>query len=45
MVRQPERETWFNFTDPYIFKSMLIITRVDDDRISTRSDIRQKKVT
>ncbi|HEB81819.1 MAG TPA: transporter substrate-binding domain-containing protein [Gammaproteobacteria bacterium] len=44
MVRQPERETWFNFTDPYIFKSMLIITRVDDERISTRSDIRQKKV-
>lgn len=34
MGRQPEREQWFVFTQPYIFKSMVVMTRSDNAVIS-----------
>jgi len=44
MVKRPEREQWFVFTHPYIFKSLVIMTRADDDAIRKREDIAGKTV-
>lgn len=44
MVNRPERQFWFNFTQPYIKKSLVIITRKDDSSIVKRSDLTGKKV-
>lgn len=44
MVKNPQRLEWFDFTQAYIFKSLVITTREDDSRISQKSDIENKKV-
>ncbi len=44
MVKNDERSTWFNFTQPYVFKSLVITSREDDSRINEKSDIKGKTV-
>ena len=44
MVDRPERHQWFNFTSPYVFKSLVIIAKIDDKSIQSRSDIANKTV-
>ena len=44
MVEKPERLEWFDFTHAYIFKSLVIITREDDNSISVKADIKHKTV-
>jgi len=44
MVNRPERQEWFNFTPPYLTKSLVIITRKDNSVIKNRSDIVGKTV-
>ena len=44
MGRQPEREQWFVFTQPYIFKSMVIMTRSDNAVINRPEDLAGKQV-
>lgn len=44
MVEREERTEWFLFTEPYIQKSLVIITRSDDQRISHRDDLATKTV-
>jgi len=39
MVKRPEREALFAFTKPYVFKSLVIMTREDDSRIERRDDL------
>ena len=42
MVENPERLQWFSFTQPYIFKSLVITSRENDKRINEKSDIKNK---
>jgi diguanylate cyclase (GGDEF)-like protein len=44
MVKNPDRLQWFNFTQAYIFKSLVITSRVDDKRINEKADIKNKTV-
>ena len=44
LVEREERKQWFDFSNPYIFKSLVVITRSDDTRINRRADIRGKTV-
>jgi PAS domain S-box-containing protein len=44
MVERPERREWFAFTRPYVFKTLTVMVRTDDDRIRTREDLAGKKV-
>jgi len=44
MVERPDRREWFNFSPPYIFKSLVIMTRNDDERIKHRDDLVNKKI-
>ncbi|MGR9085741.1 MAG: diguanylate cyclase domain-containing protein [Gammaproteobacteria bacterium] len=44
MVNRPEREFWFNFTQPYIKKSLAIITHQTNSSISNRADLAGKSV-
>ncbi|MDX1319200.1 MAG: transporter substrate-binding domain-containing protein [Oceanospirillum sp.] len=44
LVDREERRQWFDFSNPYIFKSLVVITRSDDTRINRRADIRGKTV-
>lgn len=44
MVNRPERRTWFFFTQPYLNKSLVIITRKDNFTIKRRTDIAGKKI-
>ncbi|PPD36549.1 MAG: hypothetical protein CTY18_04035 [Methylomonas sp.] len=44
MVNRPERLIWFNFTKPYINKTLVVVVRSDNKEISARSDINGKKV-
>ena len=44
MVKRSERRELFTFTRPYIFKSLVIMTRDDDARIGRREDIAGKTV-
>lgn len=44
MVNRPERQFWFNFTQPYIKKSLVILARADNSSIDKRSDLAGKKV-
>jgi diguanylate cyclase (GGDEF)-like protein len=44
MVNTPEREQWFNFTDPYIFKSLVIITQAHDYSIHRKQHLKNKRV-
>ncbi len=42
MVRRREREQWFEFTKPYVFKSLVIMTRADDPRVRGRQNLAGK---
>ena len=42
MVNRPERTEWFLFSEPYVFKSLVIIVREDDRRINQRDDVKGK---
>ena len=44
MVYRPERSQWFHFTSPYILKSLVIVTREEDQRFTERDDIAGKTV-
>ena len=44
MVDREQRQEWFRFTAPYIYKSLVIIDRNEDSRITHRQDIAGKTV-
>lgn len=44
MGRQPEREEWFAFTRPYIFKSLVIVTNENTKTINRPEDLAGKQV-
>lgn len=44
MVDRPERHAWFNFTHPYLTKSLVIMTHKSDQTIKSRGDLAGKKV-
>lgn len=44
MVKRPERQTDFLFTRPYIYNSLVLVTRNDDDRIQHRSHLLNKSI-
>ncbi|MCG8613061.1 MAG: transporter substrate-binding domain-containing protein [Pseudomonadales bacterium] len=44
MVERAERGQWFRFSDPYIYKSLVVISRAEDDRIQVREDVAGKRV-
>ncbi len=44
MVKTKERLQWFNFTQAYIFKALVILSREDDMTIKNKSDIKNKTV-
>ena len=39
MVNRPDRQQWFHFTSPYIYKSLVVITRDDEEDIGHREHI------
>lgn len=45
MVNRPDRRQWFIFTQPYLIKSLVIMTKRDNATIKNRSDLMGKKVT
>ncbi len=45
MVNRPDRTRWFNFTKPYLIKSLVIIAKRDNDTIKNRTDLVGKTVT
>lgn len=45
MVNRPERSFWFNFTLPYIKKSLVIMTTKDNSSVINRSNLSGKKVS
>ncbi|MGZ8934004.1 MAG: diguanylate cyclase domain-containing protein [Methylobacter sp.] len=44
MVNRPERRLWFNFTQPYLTKSLVIMAKKDNDTIKDRKDLAGKKI-
>ncbi|MEN8183381.1 MAG: transporter substrate-binding domain-containing protein [Myxococcota bacterium] len=42
MVQRPDRSEWFEFTQPYLFKSLVVMTRVDDERIRQKQNLAGK---
>lgn len=44
MVDMPKRHEWFNFSQPYLFKSLVIVTQNDNQAIERRDDIANKTV-
>jgi len=44
MVNRPDRRQWFIFTQPYLMKSLVIMTKRDNTLIKNRSDLAGKKV-
>lgn len=44
MVDRPDRRLWFNFTKPYLTKSLVIVTQKANDTIKDREDIANKSV-
>ncbi|RMG96519.1 MAG: GAF domain-containing protein [Candidatus Dadabacteria bacterium] len=44
MVRRPEREAWFRFTRPYVFKSQVVVVREGGPRVERRADLAGKTV-
>ncbi|MGR9052914.1 MAG: bifunctional diguanylate cyclase/phosphodiesterase [Gammaproteobacteria bacterium] len=44
LVNRSERQEWFNFTQPYLAKSLVIVTRNDNSNIRNRTDIANKTV-
>ncbi|MFZ2311891.1 MAG: diguanylate cyclase [Methylobacter sp.] len=45
MVNRPDRRHWFNFTKPYLRKSLVIMTKRDNVTIKNRTDLVGKTVT
>ncbi|MDD5578802.1 MAG: diguanylate cyclase [Methylobacter sp.] len=44
LVNRPERRLWFNFTQPYLTKSLVIMTKKDNNTINDRKDLAGKKI-
>jgi diguanylate cyclase (GGDEF)-like protein len=44
MVEKPDRLTYFNFTKPYVFKSLVVFTRNDNTTLLKRKDLPGKKI-
>ena len=44
MVEKPERIPFFNFTQPYVFKSLVIFTRNDNTTLLKRKNLAHKKI-
>ncbi|MEQ1486094.1 MAG: EAL domain-containing protein [Methyloglobulus sp.] len=44
MVNRPDRAEWFSFTQPYLTKSLVIVTKQDNTSINNRNDIANKKI-
>jgi diguanylate cyclase (GGDEF)-like protein/PAS domain S-box-containing protein len=44
MVNRADRKQWFIFTQPYLLKSLVIMTKRDNTLIKNRSDLAGKKV-
>ena len=44
MVNRPERSDWFSFTKPYLTKSLVIVTKQDNNLIKSRDDLDNKKI-
>lgn len=44
MVPRDERDQWFEFTKPYIFKSLVVITQDENNSIKQREDIAGKTI-
>ena len=45
MVNRPDRAQWFIFTQPYLIKSLVIMTKRDNVTIKNRNDLVGKTVT
>ncbi|MGZ4992489.1 MAG: diguanylate cyclase domain-containing protein, partial [Methylobacter sp.] len=45
MVNRPDRRQWFIFTQPYLIKSLAIMTKRDNVSIKSQADLAGKKVT
>ncbi len=45
MVNRPDRRQWFIFTQPYLIKSLVIMTKRDNVTIKNRTDLVGKTVT
>ncbi len=44
MVEREERREWFSFTAPYVTKSLVVVTRADEQQITHRDELHGKKV-
>jgi len=44
MVNRPDRRQWFNFTQPYLRKSLVIISKRDNVTIKNQTDLAKKRV-
>ncbi len=44
MVGRSNRSEWFNFTKPYLTKSLVIVTKQDDAAVNNRNDLYNKKI-
>ncbi len=44
MVNRPDRAQWFIFTQPYLMKSLVIVTKRNNDTIKNRNDLAGKRV-
>ena len=45
MVNRPDRKEWFNFTQPYLIKSLVIMTKRENATIKNRNDLVGKRVS
>jgi diguanylate cyclase (GGDEF)-like protein/PAS domain S-box-containing protein len=45
MVNRPDRRQWFIFTQPYLIKSLVIMTKRDNVTIKNQTDLVGKRVT
>ena len=44
MVNRTDRAEWFSFTKPYLTKSLVIVTKKDNNSIANRNDLAGKKI-
>ncbi|WP_309227487.1 EAL domain-containing protein [Zooshikella harenae] len=44
MVDREERSKWFNFTDPYIYKSLVVISQAENQDIKKKEDVSGKRI-
>ncbi len=44
MVNRPDRAEWFSFTQPYLTKSLVIVTKQGSNTINNRNDLSDKKI-